>query len=168
MRCMFSSYLSWTASAMCIMSVVLPERGGETMSPRWPLPTGAMMSRTLVVNLSGDVSSEILLSGLTAFSSSKWGSLRASSGVLPLMVVMVVSCRPLLPCMASPWIQTPSRSPWLRMRSGVTKMSSLACSSPLSSFLRNPKPLGASSSMPLMAIGGPVSSTFFSGRSCLL
>ena len=55
-----------------------------------------------MVKRSGVVSSEIRLSGLTAFSSSKCGSLRASSGVFPLMVVMVVSWRPREPCMASP------------------------------------------------------------------
>ena len=45
MRC--TSGWRWTiALPRCSSRVVLPALGGETMSPRCPLPTGAMMSIT--------------------------------------------------------------------------------------------------------------------------
>ncbi len=44
-----SGWFFTTASAMCWSNVVLPVRGGATIRPRWPLPTGVMISITRVV-----------------------------------------------------------------------------------------------------------------------
>ena len=41
-----SGLLSVIARAMFCSSTVLPVRGGETISARWPLPSGATMSIT--------------------------------------------------------------------------------------------------------------------------
>ncbi|CAB4856720.1 unannotated protein [freshwater metagenome] len=37
-------------------TIVLPALGGETISPRWPLPIGAIKSITRVVRMFGSVS----------------------------------------------------------------------------------------------------------------
>ena len=44
------------AFAMFCMIVVLPAFGGDTISARWPLPTGITRSMTRVVSLCGSVS----------------------------------------------------------------------------------------------------------------
>ncbi|CAB4783282.1 unannotated protein [freshwater metagenome] len=44
------------AFAIDCNTMVLPAFGGETISPRWPLPIGAIKSITRVVNTLGSVS----------------------------------------------------------------------------------------------------------------
>jgi hypothetical protein len=51
-----SGLLVVMALAMACSTIVLPALGGDTMSPRWPLPIGATMSMTLVVRPDGSVS----------------------------------------------------------------------------------------------------------------
>ena len=67
----------------CSSSVVLPALGGETMSPRWPLPTGAMMSitRRLISEPSPESSNASF--GLIETRSWKWGSALYFSGSMP-------------------------------------------------------------------------------------
>ena len=42
---------------MCWSRIVLPVRGGATISARWPLPSGVSRSMTRVVSGAGPVSS---------------------------------------------------------------------------------------------------------------
>ena len=49
MMSFISGWFFTTASAMCCKRVVLPVRGGATISPRWPLPMGVIRSMTRVV-----------------------------------------------------------------------------------------------------------------------
>ena len=72
MRC--TSGWRWTiALPRCSSRVVLPALGGETMSPRCPLPTGAMMSitRRLISDPSPESSKASV--GLMETRSMKWG-----------------------------------------------------------------------------------------------
>ncbi len=59
--------------AMSLRMKVLPAFGGETMSPRWPRPMGAIRLITRWERLSEEVSRSISLSGKMAVSCSKWG-----------------------------------------------------------------------------------------------
>ena len=43
-----SGLLVATALAICWSRMVLPDRGGATISPRWPLPTGQIRSSTRI------------------------------------------------------------------------------------------------------------------------
>ena len=59
-----STTISWTsgllvviALAIVCMTIVLPALGGETISPRWPLPTGADRSMIRPISWFGVVSS---------------------------------------------------------------------------------------------------------------
>ena len=56
---------------MCCKRIVLPVRGGATISARWPLPSGVSRSITRVVSGSGPTSSFSQDSGLMGVSSSK-------------------------------------------------------------------------------------------------
>ncbi len=51
-----SGWLAVMLLAMFWSSIVLPVRGGATMSPRWPLPMGVIRSMTRAERLSGVVS----------------------------------------------------------------------------------------------------------------
>ena len=67
--------------------VVLPAFGGDTISPRWPLPIGAIRStiRPVISCGSSRSSRSSFESGNSGVRSSKRGRARASSGVMPLM-----------------------------------------------------------------------------------
>jgi hypothetical protein len=52
-----SGWLTATEFAMFCRIMVFPVRGAATMSPRWPLPWGVIMSSTRAVRFSGTVSS---------------------------------------------------------------------------------------------------------------
>ena len=86
MRCT-SGLLRSTEYTSCLRMVVLPAFGGDTMSPRWPLPTGEMRStiRPVISCGSSRSSSGSFESGKSGVRSSNRGRLRASSGVSPLM-----------------------------------------------------------------------------------
>ncbi|CAB5040831.1 unannotated protein [freshwater metagenome] len=71
--------------------MVLPAFGGETMSPRWPLPMGAIKSMTRVVNTLGSVSRRNRSCGYNGVSLPNSTRLRASSGLIPLTVSRVIS-----------------------------------------------------------------------------
>ena len=52
-----SGLLRVIAFAMACSTIVLPAFGGETISARWPLPSGMTRSITRVVRMCGSVSS---------------------------------------------------------------------------------------------------------------
>ena len=68
--------------AICFMIVVLPAFGGETISPRWPLPIGEMRSTMRAVMFVGSSTSSrlSLSSGNSGVRSSNFGRLRTVSG----------------------------------------------------------------------------------------
>ncbi len=72
---------------ICLMIVVLPALGGETMRPRWPFPIGEMRSMIRPVISPGlsESSRRSLESGNNGVRSSKRTRLRASSVVIPLI-----------------------------------------------------------------------------------
>ena len=70
--------------AIDLSSSVLPAFGGETIRPRWPLPTGATRFRSRVERMFGVVSRLIISSGKIGVSVSKFGRRRATSGSTPL------------------------------------------------------------------------------------
>ena len=72
---------------------VLPVRGGATIRPRWPLPMGASMSITRVVNGSWPVSRWICSCGSMGVRSSKLRR-RYSSAGRPSMVATLCQPRP--------------------------------------------------------------------------
>ena len=71
--------------AICFMTVVLPALGGETMSPRWPLPMGASRSTMRGVRsvFPSIVSMLSFSSGKSGVRSSNRGRRRATSGSMP-------------------------------------------------------------------------------------
>jgi len=72
--------------AMALSSIVLPALGGETISPRWPRPMGAIRSITRVDRLLAVVSSLSWRLGKMAVSDSKYGRCLATSGSTPFTV----------------------------------------------------------------------------------
>ncbi len=68
--------------AICFITVVLPALGGDTISPRWPLPIGDSRStiRVVMFSFSPGISRLSRSSGKSGVRSSKRGRLRASSG----------------------------------------------------------------------------------------
>ena len=67
---------------MCFITVVLPALGGDTMSPRWPLPIGDRRStmRVVMFSFSPGISRFSRSSGKRGVRSSNRGRLRATSG----------------------------------------------------------------------------------------
>ena len=62
-RSSISSTISATSGWLCVIelaivcsSIVLPVRGGETIKPRWPLPSGVNRSMTRALRFSRTVS----------------------------------------------------------------------------------------------------------------
>ncbi len=74
------------AFAMDCSTIVLPALGGDTISPRWPLPIGATRSMTRVVRLPGVVSRRRRSCGYRGVSFENSGRLRAASSGPPLTV----------------------------------------------------------------------------------
>ena len=70
--------------AICLSSIVLPAFGGETISPRWPLPIGATRLIRRWLRFFGSVSRLISSTGKIGVRSSKTGRRRAVSGSTPL------------------------------------------------------------------------------------
>ena len=68
------------ALAMACITIVLPAFGGETISARWPLPTGITRSMTLVVSRCDSVSRRSRSFGYSGVSLVNSGRLRACSG----------------------------------------------------------------------------------------
>ena len=79
------------AFAIDCKTIVFPAFGGETISPRWPLPIGAIRSITRVVRIFGSVSRRRRSCGYKGVSFPNSTRLRASSGVTPLTVSRVMS-----------------------------------------------------------------------------
>ena len=72
------------AFAICWMIIVLPALGGETMRPRWPLPTGATRSMTRGVYAFAEVSMRSCSEGYSGVSLPNSRRDLASSGAMPL------------------------------------------------------------------------------------
>ena len=70
------------AVAIVFMMNVLPAFGGETMSPRWPFPMGAIRSmiRAVMFVWSAELSRRSFSSGNSGVRSSNRGRWRISSG----------------------------------------------------------------------------------------
>ena len=100
---------------MCCSRIVLPVRGGATISARCPLPSGVSRSITRVVSGCGPVSRRSQLSGLIGVSSSNDLTLTYSSGGMPSTSVISRSRGPC--CFRArctmPLIISPSRRPYL-------------------------------------------------------
>ena len=82
MRWQSGLFLRMALASFC-MSTVLPVRGGATIRPRVPLPTGQTMSTTRVLYSSGAVSSRNRRLGNSGVRFSKWVFSLALSGSIP-------------------------------------------------------------------------------------
>ncbi len=76
--------------AICFITVVLPALGGDTMSPRWPLPMGETRSAMRAVMLVGSVSTSSVRrsSGNSGVRSSKLGRALEVSASPPFTLSM--------------------------------------------------------------------------------
>ena len=83
-----SGLFSRMPSAMSRSRMVLPVRGGATISPRVPLPMGQKRSTARVVIRPSFISSLRCLSGDTVVSEAKSSSVRRSSSAMPSTVSM--------------------------------------------------------------------------------
>ena len=124
-----SSTMRWTSGllvsiewAICLRTVVLPALGGDTISPRCPLPMGEMRStmRATMLLVSPGTSRRSFWSGKSGVRSSNRGRARASSGVMSLTVSMrrragyfsLLLAGRLAPLMKSP-LRSAKRRTWL-------------------------------------------------------
>ena len=87
-----SLWLVVTALAICLRMVVLPVRGGATMSPRVPLPIGVTKSMIRVSTMSGVVSRLNFSMGLMVVRFSNRTMSPYSSNDVPLTLSTSLSC----------------------------------------------------------------------------
>ena len=97
----------------------MPAFGGDTMSPRWPLPMGATRSMIRVLIWFGSVSSRNRSCGYSGVSLPNSARLRASSEVAPLISSMRTRalnfcrcCSPSRWALTAPRTASPLRRPF--------------------------------------------------------
>ena len=88
-----SGWFSAMALAILCSRIVFPARGGETISPRWPLPIGVMMSTTRMLRSPSFDSSRNRVSGYCGRRLSNGIRSLAFSGSSPLTLSTLSSAR---------------------------------------------------------------------------
>ena len=121
-----------------VRGVRLPERGEETMSPRWPWPIGVIKSSTRVESLSAPFSSLIQRFGLMVVSSSKGSWSRYKSMARSFTCCSSTNCGPRPLEMLRPESCTPSRNALRLIISGGTKTSCGVGALPRSGLRKKP------------------------------
>src|ERR1700760_1343359 len=86
-----SGWLAATAAAIACSTIVLPALGGDTISPRWPLPMGVTRSMIRAVGEPAGPSSRSRSCGYSGVSSANSGRCAASAGSAPLTLSTRVS-----------------------------------------------------------------------------
>ncbi len=122
-----SGWFAVMALAIFCRRTVLPTRGGATMTPRWPKPTGVNMSTTRVENSVGAVSRTMRRVGKVGVRFSKCTTRAATPGSLPFTVRTLFRLKKRSRSRGvriGPSITSPMRKAWRRICCWVTKTSS--------------------------------------------